>query len=259
MNLRILASTMLVQMKHSFARPVFKLCMLIAPVADTILLYYMFRHSGRADFGMYVVLGAGLTSLWETILFSSMGDINRERYNGTLSLLFGMPTRFPLILLGKIIGNTILSFATLIISYITAYVLFGITLTVNSAGLLAAALLLAGVSFVVVSQFTAYALTLSRKTVVYMNCLNFPIFLLCGFAFPIEILPAWALPISYALPPTWAVRMLRMCFAATIEPALFGQYALILIGELVLFALLARLLFIVIDRQVRIHATLEVF
>jgi len=259
MNLRVLASTMAVQMKNSFARPGIRMCLLIAPVANTILLYYMFQHSGRADFGMYVVLGAGLTSLWETIIFSSMGDINRERWNGTLCLLFGMPTPYPLILLGKIIGNTVMAFAALVLSYAAAYILFGITLTVNSAWLLIAALLLSGVSFVVVSQFTAYALTLSRKIVIYMNCLNFPIFLLCGFAFPIETLPSWALPLSYALPPTWAVRMLRMCFAPAIDLALYGQYALILLGELALFGLMARLLYRAVDTQVRVHATLEVF
>lgn len=259
MSLRVLVSSMLVQMKKSFARPMFRVCLLIEPIANTILLYYMFRHSGRSDFGTYVILGGGLTSLWEVILFSSAGDINRERYSGTLSLLFAMPTPFPAILLGKIMGNTVLSFITLILSYATARILFGLTLAVSSIGLLIAALVMAAISFVVISMFLAYALTLSRRTVLYMNCLNFPIFLLCGFAFPIDILPQWALPLSYALPPTWAIRLLRMCFVSPMDPLLFGEYSLILAGEIVVFAFFAVLLYRVIDRQVRIRASLEVF
>ena len=74
MNLRVLLSTMRVQMKQSFARPMFRFCLLANPILNTILLYEMYRGSGENNFMAYVVLGAGLMGLWGCICFSSAGD-----------------------------------------------------------------------------------------------------------------------------------------------------------------------------------------
>ena len=132
MNLSILLSTMRVQMKQSFARPMFRFCLLANPILNTILLYEMYRGCGEDNFMAYVVLGSGLMGLWGCICFSSAGDINRERYSGTLALIFAAPARFPAIILGKIIGNTLMSLLTLGISLVTAVVLFRIPLMLAS-------------------------------------------------------------------------------------------------------------------------------
>ena len=115
----VLLSTMILQMKQSFARPMFRFCLIANPILNTVLLYEMFRNSGEENFVSYVILGAGLMGIWSCICFSSAGDINRERYSGTLSLVFAAPVGFPKIVLGKILGNTILSLASLGISLIT--------------------------------------------------------------------------------------------------------------------------------------------
>ena len=73
MNLSILLSTMRVQMKQSFARPMFRFCLLANPILNTILLYEMYRGSGEDNFMAYVVLGSGLMGLWGCICFSSDG------------------------------------------------------------------------------------------------------------------------------------------------------------------------------------------
>lgn len=83
MIFRVIFSTMIVQMKQSFARPMFRFCLLANPMLNTILLYEMYKNSGEENFMAYVVLGAGLMGLWGCICFSSAGDINRERYSGT--------------------------------------------------------------------------------------------------------------------------------------------------------------------------------
>lgn len=112
----VLLSTMLLQMKQSFARNMFRFCLIANPILNTVLLYEMFRNSGQANFASYVVLGAGLMAVWGCICFSSAGDINRERFSGTLALVFAAPAGFPYIILGKILGNTVLSLLSLLIS-----------------------------------------------------------------------------------------------------------------------------------------------
>ena len=258
MNLSILLSTMRVQMKQSFARPMFRFCLLANPILNTILLYEMYRGSGEDNFMAYVVLGSGLMGLWSCICFSSAGDINRERYSGTLALIFAAPARFPAIILGKIIGNTLMSLLTLGISLVTAVVLFRIPLMLASPLYFLLALLAAILSFVVISSVVACLLTLSRKTELYMNCIEIPIILLCGFVFPVSVLPDAVQVISRVLSPTYAVELLRMAVWGVDDLAVFWQKLGILMGLTVLYTLLSALLYRRIDRRVRIAATLEV-
>ena len=258
MSLAVLISSMHVQMKQSFVRPMFRFCLLANPVLNTILLYEMYRNSGEDNFMAYVVLGAGLMGIWSCICFSSAGDINRERYSGTLALIFAAPASFPAIILGKILGNTILSLVTLVISLITAVVFFHVPVTLGSPLLFVIALFGAVVTFVVISSVIACLLTLSRKTELYMNCIEIPLILLCGFAFPVTILPKAVQTISYALSPTYAVELLRMAVWGVDNIALFWEKFGIMVGITAIYAILSWLLYRRIDRRVRIAATLEV-
>ncbi|MBQ9534508.1 MAG: ABC transporter permease [Clostridia bacterium] len=258
MSLAVLLATMRVQMKQSFARPMFRFCLIANPILNTVLLYEMYRGSGEESFMAYVVLGAGLMGLWSCICFSSAGDINRERYSGTLALIFVAPASFPTIILGKIIGNTLLSLLTLGISLVTAAVLFRTPLMLESPLYFLFALLAAVAAFVVISSVVACLLTLSRKTELYMNCIEIPIILLCGFVFPVSVLPAAVRAVSYALSPTYAVELLRMSVWGVEEPAAFWQKLGILLGLTALYAVLSALLYRRIDRRVRVAATLEV-
>lgn len=258
MTSSVLLSSMGLQCKQSFVRPMFRFCLLANPILNTVLLYEMYRGAGEENFFAYVALGAGLMAVWSAICFSSAGDINRERYSGTLALLFAAPAGFPAIVLGKILGNTFLSLASIGISVATAALLFGVPVAVASPGYFLLALLCALGAFAAFSLVIACLLTLSRRTELYMNCIEIPLILLCGFVYPVSALPAWLRPVSYALSPTWAVELLRMGVWGVADPAAFGRKLVVLLALTALSALLALALFRAIDRQVRILATLEV-
>ena len=257
-NLRVVWDTLRLQMKNSFARPMFRFCLIINPVASTVIIYEMFRNSGQDNFGTYVILGAGLMAIWSCICFSSAGDINRERWFGTLSMIFVAPAGFQLIIFGKILGNTILSLLTLCISYITAKLLYGVSIRVDYPLYTALAIICAVVCFIVFSTLIAYLLTLSRKTELYMNMIEIPIILICGFVFPVSFLPQWIHPLSYVLPPTWAVRLLRLSIHWTTATEFLYTF-IILALITVFYGVATALLFKTIDKQIRRKATLEVF
>ncbi len=258
MTSSVLLSSMGLQCKQSFVRPMFRFCLLANPILNTVLLYEMYRGAGEENFFAYVALGAGLMAVWSAICFSSAGDINRERYSGTLALLFAAPAGFPAIVLGKILGNTCLSLASIGISVATAALLFGVPVAVASPGYFLLALICALGAFAAFSLVIACLLTLSRRTELYMNCIEIPLILLCGFVYPVSALPTWLRPVSYALSPTWAVELLRMGVWGVADPAAFGRKLAVLLALTALSALLALALFRAIDRQVRILATLEV-
>lgn len=254
----VIIDTMVLQMKNSFARSMFRFCLIANPIANTILIYYMFMNSGEENFLAYVVMGAGLMGLWGCICFSSAGDINRERWSGTLSIIYSAPADFRLIIWGKVLGNTLLALSTLLISFITAKILFKASIRINHVLYLFVAIAAAIVTFMIISVVLAYILTLSRKTPLYMNCIEIPTTLLCGFVFPVEMLPNWVQSISHCLTPTWAVKLIRMSLNKEMSLDNFKASLYVLIVMNLVYLIGISILYRVIDKQVRIKATLEV-
>ena len=253
--MRVMIDAMGVQMQQTFARNMFKFCLFVSPLASTVILAEMFKNSPQENFTAYVILGAGLMSLWGCVCFSSAGDINRERFTNTLSLLFVSPSDFRLVLLGKIVGNTLLSLFSFALTILYAVLLYRTRIVIESVALFILAFTLTIICFIVVSIFFAYLLTLSRRTGLYMNCIDIPLILICGFAFPVEYLPLPIQWLSYCLPPTWAVIILRQSVLG--EFAGFWRNVLILILLTALFAFISNILYKVIERQVKIKASLE--
>lgn len=255
--LNIIFSTMKLQMKQSFARPMFRFCLICNPIVNTIFLYEVFLQKDIDSFMDYVVLGAGLMGIWGCICFSSIGDINRERYSGTLPLIYVAPGGFSVIVCGKVLGNTVMSMFTFVISYVTAGVLCGQWMSIPQIGYFCLSMLLTIICFVVVSMCFAFVLMLSRKTELYMNLLEIPLVFICGFTFPVELLPEWMQCISNMLAPTWAVRLLRMSINA-VNTDIYVQYFKILVVELIIMILLTIGLYYRINKRIRVYATLEV-
>lgn len=255
---RVLKTTMVLQMKKSLIRPMYRFCLFANPIVNTILLYEMFLNSGQENFGVYVILGAGLMGLWGCICFSSAGDINRERWEGTLSLIFVAPADFHWIISGKILGNTLLSLLAMLISFLTARILFGITINILHPLLFIIGMFTVIITFSILSELLAYLFTLSRKTTLYMNCIEIPIIFVCGFVVPHEALPEWLQMIGRCLPPTWAVRILRIsCEAVAKGDIFFKELGILLVINLI-YALGTVYLVKRIEKQVRINASLEV-
>lgn len=266
MLMQIIKDTMFLQMKQSFIRPMFRFCLIANPIVNTIFLYEMYLQKGADAFLNYVVLGAGLMGIWSCICFSSIGDINRERYSGTLALIYVAPGGFGKIIFGKVLGNTILSLVTFVISYVTACVLsvftwgkksdmaesFWNTITpIDNMGHFLFASFMLILTFVLISICFAYILMLSRKTELYMNLLEIPLIFICGFTFPVEVLPQWLQNISNCFAPTWAVRILR-------SHQMNWEHFGILCIELGMLLLFTYVLYKWVDKRVRIKATLEV-
>jgi ABC-2 type transport system permease protein len=88
--------------------------------------------------------------------------------------------------------------------------------------------------------------------------MEFPVYILCGFLFPIALLPGWTTPISYLLPPYWAAIALHGTSTGTIS---FDQLAFAW-GMMLLFSIvdliIASQLFKVMLYKARVDATLDV-
>ena len=176
---------------------------------------------------------------------------------GTLPLIYAAPTSFGTIILGKIIGNTILSMSSLLISYMTAKLMTRERVHIESPGYLVLSLILAVIGFSVVALCIAYLMMISRKTRLYMNLLEIPIIMLCGLAYPIEVLPQWAQAIAKLIPLTWIVKLIRMSITGVVSRAEYYRMFGISLASIVICMLAAIWFYRLIDRMIRKNATLE--
>ena len=176
---------------------------LLQPVMIALLALWMLKDKGP-DYAIFVVVGSGLTGLWSSLLFISGNSINRERWSGTLESLVAAPVPFEVVVFGKNLANVIQSLASMIVGYFIAVWLFGYDLSIAQPGLFLITVVLSIFAFISLGLVIAPIFVMNPGVRAWQNAMEFPIFVLCGFLFPIALLPGWTTPLSYLLPPYWA-------------------------------------------------------
>jgi ABC-2 type transport system permease protein len=229
---------------------------LVQPMLIALLALWMLRDKGQ-EYAVFIVVGSGLTGLWSSLLFISGNSINFERWSGTLESLVGMPTSLEVIVFGKNLANVFQSLASMIVAYILAALIFNYDLTIAQPFLFAISLLLTIIAFISFGLVIAPVFVMNPSVQRWQNAMEFPVFILCGFLFPIAMLPQWTTPLSYILPPYWAARALHGTSTglAPIEQTLLA-WALMILFSVVYFYIAGRL-FKVMSVKARQDATLD--
>lgn len=228
---------------------------LFQPIMIALLGLWMLKGKG-AEGAMFVVVGSGLTGLWSSMLFISGNSINIERWIGTLESLVAIPTPFEVVVFGKNLANVIQSLLSMILGYGVATWLFGYSLRIGQPLLFAVSVLLTVVGFVCFGLVIAPIFVMSPAVQAWQNGMEFPVYVLCGFLFPIALLPGWTTPISYVLPPYWAAVALHGASTggASLGQMLFAWAMIVLFS--VVDLLLASRLFKLMLYKARADATL---
>jgi len=224
---------------------------------NAILALFMLKDKGP-DFAMFVVVGSGLTGLWSSLLFVSGNSINVERWIGTLESLVGAPTPFDVIVFGKNLANVFQSLLSMVTSYTLAAFLFGYSLSLTQPLLFFITLLLSMFAFICFGITIAPLFIMYRSVQQWQNAMEFPVYIMCGFLFPIALLPGWTTPLSYLLPPYWAALALHGT-STTMMP--FDQIAfswMMMILFSIMDLIIASQLFKIMLYKARVDATLEV-
>ena len=227
----------------------------VQPLIIALLGLWMLRDRG-GDYGIFVVVGSGLTGLWSSLLFISGNSITHERWTGTLETLVGVPTPMGVIVLGKNLANVLQSIGSMAVSYLLASLLFGYPLTVAQPIQFVISLFLTVVAFVTFGLVIAPIFVMNPDVQRWQNGLEFPIYILAGFLFPIALLPGWTTPISYLLAPYWAAQALHLTSSGGgTSGEISIAWGMMLLFSLV-YVLLSRTLFRVMLRKARSEATL---
>jgi ABC-2 type transport system permease protein len=262
MNVRVLAKywrTILVvaemnlrqQMTDSFV--VFTV--LLQPIIIALLGLWMLQGKGT-DAAMFVVVGSGLTGLWSSLLFISGNSINIERWIGTLESLVAIPTPFEVVVFGKNLANVVQSLLSMVLGYFIASFAFGYSLHIQQPLPFLVSVVFAVIAFISFGLIIAPIFVMNPGVQGWQNAMEFPVYVLCGFLFPIALLPGWTTPISYLLPPYWAAVALHgtSTGGASINQTLFAWGMMLLFSLIDL--LIASRLFKLMLYKARADATL---
>ena len=198
-----------------------------------------------------------MTGIWSSLLFISGNSINVERWSGTLESLVGMPTSLSVIVFGKNLANVGQSLLSMVVAFSLAVFIFDYDLTFSQPFLFIISLLLTVIAFISFGLVIAPVFVMNPSVQRWQNAMEFPIYILCGFLFPIAMLPQWTTPISYLLTPYWAARALHGTSTgnAPLEQTFFAWGMMVLFS--VLYFVIASWLFKVMLVKARTDATLD--
>ncbi|MBN1680173.1 MAG: ABC transporter permease [Anaerolineae bacterium] len=208
----VIRSTIQVHMKNTLARPMFQIVLVFQPFVIATTTYMVYRDANVDDFVAFVVLGGGLSGIWSAMTFSSLGDINRERWFGTLNPMLASPTSLLLVFAAKITANALLSLLSMGIAIVYSLILLGSNFAIAHGLAFVGALGLFLFSTSAFALCLSLVFLLSRTTQVMQNFIEAPLLVIGGMAFPVSILPGWAQAISALLPIRWGSETLRLTF-----------------------------------------------
>jgi len=230
---------------------------LIQPIIIATLAMFMLRDTA-ANAAMFVVVGSGLTGLWSGLLFISGNSINAERWQGTLESLVGAPTPFDVIVFGKNLANVVQSLLSMIVAYLLAALFFNYSLHIDQPLLFFVSILFSVFAFISFGLTIAPLFVMYREVQQWQNALEYPMYILAGFLFPILLLPGWTTPLSYILPPYWAAVALHGTSTANapLQQTLFAWGMMLVFS--VIDLLIAKRLFKIMLYKARVDATLDV-
>lgn len=174
------------------------------------------RTTGTTDVAAYYVLGAVVSAMTFGAFWGAAFSFRREQLQGTLEPLWLVPTRPHSLVAGYAIANFAVSLAGAVILFALAVVAFGSA----QAHLLSAMralpiMLVAEVAMIGVAYLMSAAVLLLREPNVFVDVGSFAFQAFSGGTFPVTMLPAAVVGISYALPTTYALDLLRIAGLGT--------------------------------------------
>jgi ABC-2 type transport system permease protein len=197
------------------------------------------------------VIGGGIMGMWSGLVFTSTYDIMGDRRNGVLELIVGSPTSLNVIEAIRTLTNVLAGLFSLALAFLAAILIFGYSFAgVNFWGVLISlgVLLFAMWS---IGVFLANFLAWSRLSGSFVDYLEMPIAFLCGFMYPIRVLPVWLQYVSGVVPIRWALEAMN--------ESLLGMRDLKYLVVHWLMAIMISLVLVVVTRwmQVKVHDSIR--
>lgn len=158
---------------------------------------------------VYIVVGGGMLGMWSGLVFTSLFDINRDRRDGTLELIVASPTSLGAVEAIRTLTNVLAGSVSMLAAFLVAILIFNYSFLGVNVLEVFVSLVMILFGMWAIGVFLANFSVWSRISGSYVEFLEIPIALICGFMYPIQILPDWIQTISVVIPIRWAVEALN--------------------------------------------------
>ncbi len=206
---RLLWRQMSVQLQIRIFNQYTILLFFLQPLVFSAVSMILARAAGNQNPDLvYTVIGGGIMGMWSGLVFTSSYDITRDRLYGTLELIVGSPTSLGTVEAIRTFTNVMAGLVSLAAAFLAAVLIFKYSLAgANLPGaLLSLLLILFGMWSM--GLFLANFLVWSRLSDLMVDFVELPVAVLCGFMYPLRVLPDWMQTISMIFPIRWALQAL---------------------------------------------------
>jgi ABC-2 type transport system permease protein len=165
-------------------------------------------YGANAQFIDFFAPGIICIAVWQLTTLLTLISFVGERTSGTLLRLLASPLKESELVTGYAAAFGVIGVAQSVLLLTVAAVLFNVTIVGNVLLALVVIVLLAFVS----EGLGILLSSLARREAQAIQFLPFvilPAFLLSGIFWPLQAIPEWLRPVSYLLPPTYAVEAVR--------------------------------------------------
>jgi ABC-2 type transport system permease protein len=206
--LRAMLAACRLQYAESRRQPAHLMALATTPLF-TAMFVSITLHAGSREAVVYAVVAPGLINLWFLSLDLGGDAVSRERWQGTLELLFATPASLAAVVFGRVLAVAGLAGLTFVEALLVARLGFGVSLPIRHGGLLAATVVVT--LFAMAGTSTAFAglLVLSREVLVFQNSLSYPFYILGGVLVPLSLLPDWVQPFGRLVFLSWSSDLIR--------------------------------------------------
>jgi len=208
--------------------------LILQPFTFSVVGMLLSRAAGRPMPDLvYNVIGGGMMGMWSGIVFTSSWDIRGDRHTGVLELIVGSPTSLFLLNAIRSFTNVLSGFFSMALSFLAAILIFKFPVSqANIPGTLVSLLLLLFSTWSI-SMFLSVFFAWSRISGHFVEYLEMPVAIICGFMYPIRVLPGWMQSISTGIPIRWSLEAMNESLLGLSDAAfLFNHW-----GSAVLLAL----------------------
>lgn len=255
MALRAGLAALRVQVSTTLVRPTVQVLVLVQPVVMATLAFFIHDTVDPAT-RFFVVLGSGMSGMWVATAFSSAGDLERERFEGTIQPVMASPTPLWVVAAGRACGALVLSALPVGVSLLFSALMLDMGFPpAASVPAVVLAVAVFGLGCHAVGVVLSHLFLLSRRTTVLQNFLEWPVLVVSGVLIPIAALPHGLQVASGLLPMRRAAEAAAAAFSSgTLLVPQIGASLAVSSVYMACGAVLSR----VIERRVRASASLEV-
>ena len=181
------------------------------------------------DYFSFVIVGIALTDYLSVSLEQFSNEIRSAQLEGTLETLLVTPTSVYTVLFSSSLYNFFLTSLRVMVYILLGLLLFGLKLHLTSILALVVLMILTIGSFAGIGLISAAFILVLKQGSPLPLLVTTASGLLGGVFYPVDILPAWLVPVSQLLPITHALEAMRQILLNGASFAFISEKVLILV------------------------------